>query len=204
MRSRVVGLLVGPSLLSLVLTGCGSGDTARPTSTSSLPAPASPASPEPPATASPTPSEPEAEMTGPVLTLSEPEREVFRFTLPKADWDVTSDGQSGILSLPSGAAVYVSGSATLADAPVGDGYYYRNAERALPDDQRQVRRVADRTVAGVEGAVFESAGPRRSGLYYFYVARHQEALLSMRFEFPRDTTKARAWIEAVLASGEWL
>lgn len=142
-------------------------------------------------------------MTGPVLTLSEPGRDVFRFTLPEADWEVTSDGQTGILFLPGGT-IDIGGSATLADAPVGDGYYYRNAERALPVAERPVRRVAERTVAGVEGAVFEGAGAGGRNLYYSFVARHEEALLIMRFEFPRDNEKARAWIEAVLASGEWL
>lgn len=142
-------------------------------------------------------------MTGPEITVTDVERDVFRFTLPGADWSLLADGQNASLSTIRGAT-YIGGSATVADAPVGDAYYYRNAESALPDDERDVRRVADRTIDGVEGAVFEGSGPDRGRLYYQYVARHEESLLRLKFEFPRDNAKARSWIEAVLASGEWL
>jgi hypothetical protein len=206
-RSRAAGLVTCLSLLGAGVTGCGSDDpgasapTSAPSAGQEPPSTAGSPSPEPPEPSEPSePSEPIVAMTGPEITVADLERDVFRFRLPEGDWSLSYRDQTASTTTRSNF-VSITGQASLSDAPVSDAYVYRDEARNLALESSDPRKVGERTVDGVEGLAFRGT---KGQLFYSFVSRHDGVLLTIQFRFFKDTPKARQWIDAVLATGEWL
>lgn len=194
MLSRVVLA----SIVIALVVGCSSGEDtpAEPgrtdASSDSATAGASP-------TESSEPSTPEVvAAVGKKLTLQS-SGDVLSFRAPTRKWDAS--GSSASLSTLDGAW-YVGGFSgpTFPHVSLDD-----SADIALDLNRgrfAKLRRVEDRTVSGIDGYVIEGGAGKE--LYYQFGALYGEVFATIEFELTEDTPEARATIESVLASVEWL
>ncbi|CAN5417329.1 hypothetical protein BH10ACT3_BH10ACT3_19500 [soil metagenome] len=195
MKSRVLVACV----LAMLLLGCTSTTDpdesddggASPTPSSSTEGPVEP-------TASPTPTL--VPTTGKQLTISDLDTEVFSYRLPEGRWRPRYNDQGGQLDTSIGTSL-ITGLASFSAGDVGPRFYVKGRLQYWRGDERKPKQLDDRTVDGVEGYVIEGVGP--DGLLYEYGAANGDSFGHIEFEFPRDTPKARAVIESVLASFEW-
>ena len=154
------------------------------------------------ATPSPTQTEPTvAPATGPKLTFRRLDEPVLTARLPDDSWRLTSD-QLSRLSPRSGETYLIDGFVVTESGEADLQGYVRGQKEIYAAAGRFPERGEDRVVDGVEGLILEESGKR--GLLYQYAAQQGKALLTLRFEFSKDSAKSRAWIESVLAGAEWL
>ncbi|CAN5425795.1 hypothetical protein BH09ACT12_BH09ACT12_11770 [soil metagenome] len=137
---------------------------------------------------------------GKLLTVSDLDADAFSYRLPDGRWRLGYKDQGGYLDTSAGTW-RINGLATAVDVEVGPRFHVKGRLQYWRGDAREPKQIADRTVDGVEGYVIEGAGP--DGLLYEYGAEYSQTFGYIEFEFPKDTPKARAVIESVLASFEW-
>ncbi len=198
MLSRIV-------LVALVLGlagGCASDEAGSPGG-ESAPSASGPA--DPGATSEVAPSEPAtpevAPATGPSITIRRIDEPVFTASLPDDKWRLSSE-DFAVFSTRLGERYTISGFANTVIGQANMRSYLRfQRETYAPSDQFP-ERGEDRVVGGVEGVtLLESTKDR---FFFQFAAQKGEALLTFKFEFPKDTPRARAWVESVLASARWL
>jgi hypothetical protein len=199
MHSRAA---VGVAVLLLGLSACTSDSTAddpggATTSATSAPSPAGSTGPS-----SPTTSPTTAPATGPELVVKDLGPPLVRLRLPDGlDWRVRSGGDAASADYPGGGRIDVS-AVTITAYPENDLDYYA---RITGDLSRSlgavVERLDDRTVAGVEGFVLEARGDTFG---YTFGAIYGGSLVNLSIDTPRDDARTREWVEAVLASAEWV
>lgn len=186
--------------LVLALVGCSSDDdpSGEPTGDESSSSAGATPTDEASETSAASPSV--APATGPRI-----DAEVVYYRLPEADWLLGRDGQSANFYDDAGYTWRISSSPALAISRSIERLARSRLDLA-DEDFVGAKRLADRTVAGVEGYVLEAGGGRgtdRDGLFYEYGTVRGEHLIYIYFELPEDSPKAREWIESVLASFEW-
>ena len=189
----VLGLLAGCSSDPAPDEGGGSpGPSPTQTSSDST---SSAATPSP----APTPSVEPA--TGKKLTIPGLENDVLTFRLPEGDWYLSRAGRAGNLS--TGLKSWRIDGGTI---PVGDSITLDEGAQAAIENRSfggpKLSRSDNRVVDGVEGYVVE--GKDRSGFTYIYGTVVGDSLAYVQFDFANDSPKAKAWVESVLASVEWL
>lgn len=135
--------------------------------------------------------------------------DLFSYRLPRGDWDLLMGGRSAYRSDPKLGGDWIISSSEF------EQQLAHTIDQVAPNDLRRVRqdhpdarRIDNRTVNGIEGWVFEAHGKNEYGqpsFFYAYgaVAPDGASLVSLSFEFPKDTPQTREAIESVLASVEW-
>lgn len=188
MRSRVFVAATAAAMLALVV-GCSSD--AEPSGPDASASSTEPSTEEPSATDT---------STGPApATGQRVEASVLDFRLPEsARWSLTRGGLSARY-FDNDGGIWAVAVIELGDTP-GLDRLARVAEDVQPDLVPKARRLADRTVNGVEGYVLESDG--RDRLYYEFGTVYEGQGFSLIFDFP-PSPRARDWIDSVLASVEW-
>jgi hypothetical protein len=202
MRSRgpvgVAVLLLG--LLVTMLTGCSSDSdddpgSSDPSSTSAAPTTSAPTQTEPP---SPT----VTPATGPEIVARNLDEPVLRLHLPDgATWRLQPGGDNASATNAAGDSVDI-GTGVLPVSPGDD--LERFADLRINGDSPlypDLKRLEDREVAGVTGYVAEGKGDQFS---YIFGGISGDSQVEVTFRFPKDDAQAREWIEATLASVEWL
>lgn len=202
--SLLVAALLGP------LAAC-SGDSSdedpspSPSSTADASASSTPSAPSEPTTPTETePTEPGVTpAAGPEIGASYLDDPVLRVRLPDdLEWRVQPGGDNASANTADGAFVDI-GVRAVAVVPGDDIDDY--ADRTVARDSPlfpALERAEDREVAGVQGYVAEGTGDGKFS--YVFGAVNGDAQVDVTFSFPRDDAQARAWIESVLASAEWL
>lgn len=191
-------------LLLALVTGCtsdppkveggASGSGSSPTSPAS-------ASSEPTETDPPDPGVTPA--TGPELLLKDLGRPVLRLRLPEEiEWRIQPGGDRASGNYPDGTFADITARSTGIVTGKPFGFYAASTAESLEIAGPDLKRLEDRTVQGVRGFVLE--GKDQRGLVYVFGALSAGAQVDVIFELPRDGARARTWIEAVLASAEWL
>jgi hypothetical protein len=186
--------------LVLALAGCSSDDepSSEPTGDGSSSSTGS----------TPTDGASETSSTSPSVTPATGPRidaEVVSYRLPEADWLLTREGQSANFFDEAGYSWRISSSPAVAISHNVERQARSGLELAR-EDYVGAKRLADRSVAGVEGYVLEAGGRRgadRDGLFYEYGTVHGDHTFSIYFEFPENSPRAQEWVESVLASFEW-
>ena len=126
---------------------------------------------------------------------------MFTFRLPKGDWFISRAGRAGNLS--TGLKTWrIDGGATPAFDSTTLDVGAENAIENYSFGGPPLSRSDNREVDGVEGYVVE--GKNRSGFTYIYGTVVGDSLAYVQFDFANDSPKAKAWVESVLASVEWL
>lgn len=195
------------TLVLVLSAGCASdnvdGDPPASPGGSATSSPATPgaSTSEPPATPSEPPVPDVVPADGPKLTFSNLDQKVLTLKLPNDMWQATGD-ESSILSTRSGKTYFIDGFANTLVEDADMGAYLRSQKEIYTARGQSPKRGEDRTVDGIEGVTLQESG--KDGLFFQYGAQNGTALLTLRFEFPTDTPKDRAWVESVLASAEWL
>ncbi len=199
MHSRAA---VGVAVLLLGLSACTSdstvdepgGPTTSATSATSSPGSTAPAGP----TTGPT----TAAAAGPELVVKDLGPPLLRLRLPdELDWRIRSGGDAGSADYPGGGSIDVD-AVTIVAYPENDLDYYAGITGDLSRSLgSKVERLDDRTVAGVEGFVLEARGDTFS---YTFGAIYGGSLVNLSITTPQDDARTREWIEAVLASAEWV
>lgn len=191
--------LLAVLVLSLSV-GCATDDEEAPAGPSGSPA-ASPVDPAPSPEATPTQTEPEVTpATGPELTFRRLDEVVLTARLPDGAWRLTSDEISR-LTTGSGETYLIDGFVTTVSGEADMGAYVKAQKETYAARGQFPERGEDRVVDGVEGVTLEESG--KDGLFFQYAAQQGKAVVTLRFDFSKDTSRTRAWIESVLASAEW-
>jgi hypothetical protein len=196
MNTRAVARASCATFVVAVLAGCSTteGTDAGPSSPATSSSDAAPETPSEPATPDVTPA------AGELMLIDGTEGDVFTVRAPEG-WEVSATGASASTTTARGLSSYLLPGAR----PAFTGDLERQATISLRNQRSEVPglvRMDNRTVDGVEGFVLEGGAGRE--LSYRFGAVHEGQVAEVLLELPRDTPEARATIESVLASIQWL